>query len=165
MRERGHRIVGTLSEWERIAWLESSLAPSVRAIFGSTVQADGAGQWGRFVRAGEGEHSLGTIKASRVLAVRYAYYPERGRWDYRLRFRDGTGEEFQLAITDLAFRNRLDDLRHDGLLPDRAAADALESLRRQEVYLRIGLARGWDRFPDRCYLQITGVYAFPKQLT
>lgn len=161
---RGHRLVGTLSEWERIAWLESSLAPSVRAIFGGMVHAAPDGQWGRFVRAGEGARSLGTIKSSRVGAVRFAPDPDRGRWDYRLRFRDQTGEEFQLAVTDLAFRRQLDEMRDGGLLPNRVAADTLTTLQQQTVYLRIGLARGWDRFPDRCYLQITGVYGFPRQV-
>ena len=42
----------------------------------------------------------------------------------------------------------------------RRRAPILTELRRQRVYLRIGLARGWDRHPDRCYLQITGVYGF-----
>jgi len=33
-----------------------------------------------------------------------------------------------------------------------------------EVFLRIGLARGWDMYPDRCFLQITGIYSFPDYL-
>jgi hypothetical protein len=36
----------------------------------------------------------------------------------------------------------------------------LERLKEQTVYLRVGLARGWDRQPDRCYLQVTGVYGY-----
>jgi hypothetical protein len=32
------------------------------------------------------------------------------------------------------------------------------------VYLRIGLARGWEKYPDRCYLQVTGIYSFPDYL-
>ena len=95
-----------------------------------------------------------------MAAVRYQHYPERDRWDYRLRFSDGSREEFQLAVVDLAFRRGLDALRDDGLSPQQAATRVLAQLRRQEVYLRIGLARGWDRFPDRCYLQVTGVYGF-----
>lgn len=159
----GHRLVGTLSPWEQIAWLESSLSPSLRDVFGATVRADPEGQWGRYVQVGEGERSLGTIKSGEILAVRYAHYPERGRWDYRLRFRDATGEEFQLAVVDLAFRRRLDDMRHSGFLPDRVAAETLAELRRQAVYLRVGLARGWEKHPDRCYLQVTGVYGYPEQ--
>jgi hypothetical protein len=116
------------------------------------------------VCAGEGDRSLGTIKAGQVLAVRYAHYPERGRWDYRLRFRDATGEEFQLTVVDLTFRQRLDELRRQGMLPDRVAMETREELRRQTVYLRIGLARGWERYQDRCYAQITGVYGFPERV-
>lgn len=159
----GHRLVGTLSAWEQIAWLESSLSPSLRAVFGATVRADPDAQWGRYVQAGEGERSLGTVKTGHILAVRYAHYPERGRWDYRLRFRDATGEEFQLAVVDLAFRRRLDELRRQDRVPDRVAAETLEQLRQQTVYLRVGLARGWEKHPDRCYVQITGVYGFPEQ--
>jgi hypothetical protein len=158
---RGHRLVGVLPDAQRIAWLDASLSPSVRAIFGATVHADSSGQWGRYVRAGEGSRSLGTIAPSAIAALRYAHYPERGRWDYRLRFRDAAGEEFQFAVVDLPFRGRLDDLRNAGRSSEAAAHEVLTTLQRQSVYLRIGLARGWERYPDRCYLQITGVYGFP----
>jgi hypothetical protein len=156
----GHRVVRLLSDAEQRALLERSASPSVRAIFGAEVHTDPAGRWGRYVRSGQGERSLGTIRVDRVLAVQYHHYPERGRWDYRLRFRDTSREEFQLAVVDLAFRGRLDALRDSGLPADRAAAQVLAELQRQSVYLRIGLARGWDKHPDRCYLQITGVYGF-----
>ena len=29
---------------------------------------------------------------------------------------------------------------------------------------RIGLSRGWAKFPDRCFLQVNGVYTFPDYL-
>jgi hypothetical protein len=157
---QGHRVLRLLSDSEQQALLERSASPSVREIFGAEVHADPAGHWGRYVRSGEGERSLGTIRVDRVLAVGYHHYPDRGRWDYRLRFRDASQEEFQLAVVDLDFRSRLDALRDSGLPTDRAATETLTALQRQEVYLRIGLARGWDRHPDRCYLQITGVYGF-----
>ncbi len=48
--------------------------------------------------------------------------------------------------------------------PDRIAAFVTERLVNSEVFLRIGLARGWKKYPDRCYLQITGVYVFPDYL-
>jgi hypothetical protein len=159
----GHRLLGTLPDAERRTWLESSSSPSVRAIFGAEVHANTEGEWGRYVLAGEGSRSLGTVRASDVCAVGFQQRPGRGRWDYRLRFRDETQEEFQFAVVDLAFRRQLDGLRHGGQPPDRAAATVLHSLQRQTVYLRIGLARGWDRYPDRCYLQITGVYGFPAE--
>jgi hypothetical protein len=157
---RGHRVLHQLSEAERRELIARSIAPSVRAIFGADVHADPDGPWGRYVRSGEGMRSLGTVRADRVLAVRFHYYPERSRWDYRLRFTDSSHEEFQLAVVDLAFRRGLDALRDSGLSPEQAAATVLAELRRQTVYLRVGLARDWDRHPDRCYLQITGVYGF-----
>jgi hypothetical protein len=157
---KGHRVPSFLSEEEQQALLERTASPTVRSVFGTEIHADPTGQWGRYVRSGEGSRSLGTIRADRVEAVRYHHYPDRGRWDYRLRFRDGSQEEFQLAVVDLAFRARLDALRDSGLSADHAATEILAALRQQDVYLRIGLARGWDRHPDRCYLQLTGVYGF-----
>lgn len=156
----GHRVVGSLSASEQVALLERTLSPSVRAIFGAEIHVDPQSQWGRYVRAGQGERSLGTVRAREVQAVHYRHYPERNRWDYRLRFVDELGELFQLAVVDLAFRRRLDALRDGGMNPETAARAVLTELRRQRVYLRIGLARGWDRHPDRCYLQLTGVYGF-----
>ena len=154
---KGHRVLRHLPEVEQHAVLDRSASPSVRSIFGAEVHADPEGQWGRYVRAGEGTRSLGTIRVDRVRAVRYHHYPDRGRWDYRLRFLDGSQEEFQLAVVDLDFRRRLDALRAGGLPEDRAASALLSTLQQQTVYLRMGLARGWNKHPDRCYLQITGV--------
>jgi hypothetical protein len=159
---RGHRVLRSLSEAEQKAILERTLSPAVRAIFGADVHADAEGHWGRYVRAGEGERSLGTVRAQHFVAAQYRHYIEHGRWDYRLRFVDKGGEEFQLAVVDLAFRRRLDALRHDGQAPDAAARVVLDELRQQEVFLRIGLARGWEKHADRCYLQITGVYGFAR---
>ncbi len=156
----GHRVVRTLSAGEQRSVLERTLSPSVRAIFDAAVHADPDNPWGRYVHSGEGARSLGTIRASGIEAVHYRHYPERRRWDYRLRFGDESGEVYQLAVVDLAFRCGLDAQRDDGLEPDAAARATLATLQRQTVYLRIGLARGWDRHPDRCYLQITGVYGF-----
>jgi hypothetical protein len=156
----GHRVIETLPQADASALLEWSTSSMVRDIFGADMHADANGPWGRFVHSGEGMRSLGTIQAARILAVRYQYSPDRGRWDYRLRFLDAARDQYQLAIVDLGFRRRLDVMRGDGLAPDRISATTLAALQRQTVYLRIGLARGWERHPDRCYLQITGVYGF-----
>jgi hypothetical protein len=32
------------------------------------------------------------------------------------------------------------------------------------MFLRIGLARHWEKHPERCHLQITGIYTFPDYL-
>lgn len=156
----GHRVLSILSDEDQQDLLDRTASPSVRSVFEAEIHADPAGQWGRYVRSGEGTRSLGTVRVGRVQAVQYQHYPDRGRWDYRLRFRDESQEEFQLAVVDLNFRARLDALRNSGLPAERAATEILTALRRQTVYVRVGLARGWDRHPDRCYLQITGVYGF-----
>ena len=158
----GHRVIQTISDQGRLSWLEWSESPSVREIFGAEIQnaAESDQPWGRYIRSGEGLRSLGTIQVNRVRMVRYHHYPDRDNWDYRLRFNDASHEEYQLPVVDLAFRGGLDLLREGGLSPDRTAMTILTTLQRQTVYLRIGLARGWDRHPDRCYLQITGVYGF-----
>jgi hypothetical protein len=156
----GHRVVETLVEGDARALLDWSVAPAVRDIFGAEMHADADGPWGRFVRSGEGTRSLGTIRAVQIRTVGYQYSPDRGRWDYRLRFVDAAGEQLQLAVVDLGFRRRLDAMHGDGIPPEHISATTLAILQRQAVYLRIGLARGWERHPDRCYLQITGVYGF-----
>ena len=158
----GHRVIQILPEDDRLRWLKRSESSSVREIFGAEVHGapESAQPWGRYVLSGEGECSLGTIRARSILAVRYQVHQDSGRRDYRLSFTDGTDEEFQLSVVDLAFRHRLDGLHNGGLTQGQVSSRTLAELRGQTVYLRIGLARGWERHPDRCYLQITGVYGF-----
>ena len=73
----GHRVVSVLPEAEQIALLDRTSSRSVRAIFGAEIHPDPQGQWGRYVRTGEGARSLGTICAGRLYALRYQHYPER----------------------------------------------------------------------------------------
>ncbi len=125
---KGHRVLSILSDEDQQALLNRTVSPSVRSMFGAEIHSDPAGQWGRYVRAGEGTRSLGTIQVDCVQAVQYRHYPDRGRWDYRLRFRDRSHEEFQLAVADLESRGRLDALRDRGLSADSAAAKILLGL-------------------------------------
>ena len=133
---------------------------SVECIFGAEIHYD----QGRFVMAGEGHRSLGTIRPKKIEKIYYNSL-EDGKWSYRLDFRDQTGAHYQLAVTDLACRTFLDHLRiRERMQPNRAAQWLATTLDRVQVFLRIGLARGWHKHPDRCYLQITGVYSFPDYL-
>jgi len=158
--QQGQRVQRLLTEQERIELLERTCSSSVRAIFDAELHAEPAGSWGRYVLQGQGKRSLGTIRAAAIEDVIYRHYSERGRWDFRSRFHDAVGEVYQLAVVDLAFRKQLDLLRACGMAPEAAAAAMRDGLREQQVYLRVGLARGWDKHPDRCYLQLTGVYGF-----
>jgi hypothetical protein len=156
----GHQLVKIATEGNRFSWLEWSVSPSICSMFGAEVQAPPDQRWGRYVKSGEGSRSLGTIRAQRLNELVFSQSPDTGKWEYRLRFTDATGEEFRLNIVALDFRQELRDLVADGLSVRDAASVTLANLRRQDVFLRIGLARHWDQFPDRCYLQVMGVYGF-----
>jgi hypothetical protein len=153
----GHQVIRTLEAKDQLKWLDRTAFPSVGAIFGAQIRSDDDTQWGRFVQVGEGVRSLGTIRPMKIELLDYSQYG--GSWKYRLRFIDHSGEQFRLTINDLAFRRRLDDLRDSGQPPHAVATAILSELQRQEVYLRVGLAREWKY---GCYLQITGVYGFPR---
>ncbi len=134
--------------------------PSVASIFGAKIHVDN----GWFLLANTGSRSLGTVKPVEVEKVSYALR-KNSRWDYRIAFTDASGALYRLAVTDLAFRYYFDHARlHEKQAPTNIADRMTGTLRESEVYLRIGLARGWDRYPDRCHLQITGVYTFSDYL-
>ncbi len=160
--DEGYRNDGAVLDLEQqIDELEGIEDPSVAVIFGAPIQT-GPG-W--YIPAGQGNRSLGTISPQRVWEV-HLVQRESGRWDYRLAFTDRSGHRYSLAVTDLAFRRFLDyRTAHDGLSVEEASEHLTRVLQQSRVFLRIGLARPWEQFPDRCYLQITGVYSFPDYLS
>ena len=153
---------GLLSPDERQALLTQILDPSVESIFGVPLQRG----YGYYILSKQGKRSLGTIQPQQISAVTFGPgAKEATKWDYRLAFTDAAGQSYQCAVTDLAFRYFLDSLHTgDHLSPAEAAHRLTETLQQAQVFLRIGLARGWEKFPDRCYLQITGVHSFPDYL-
>jgi hypothetical protein len=155
-----YRLVRILKPDQRTALLQKIEDSSIESIFGAPIHQEN----GWFIHAGQGTRSLGTIKVTTIERVGYAAMPD-GRWDYRIAFTDGVQTQYKLAVTDLAFRCYLDYARqHEGRPPDKAAEHLTTFLHGATVYLRIGLARGWEKYPDRCHLQITGVYSFPDYL-
>lgn len=160
----GPELVRFLSPEERRTFLQGHLDSSVDSIFGAPIQED------RYICKGEGERSLGSILAEGVSEVTYGqkrYEEDEAKWEYRIRFTDGSGREFSPAITDLTFRAACDHLRdRKGWEPEEVGEWLTRFLgsEKRDVYLRIGLARGWEKHPDRCYLQVTGVYSFPDYL-
>jgi hypothetical protein len=153
------RFVYKVDEGRKRAILDRTRFESVNDIFEVPLCCDP----GHYVTDGGGVRSLGTIRPRQVRGVWYEQSPE-GKWKYRLNFVDGKGVEFRLTVTDLAWRYYCDWQRDQGTSPQAVARDLGTTLRSRVVYLRIGLARGWEKFPDRCYLQITGVYSFPDYL-
>jgi hypothetical protein len=153
------RLVERLTEEQRRSVLEKSLFDSVSAIFEQPILTDP----GHYVMDGRGPRSLGTLQPRRVIKAVYEQSPE-GKWKYRLGFEDAGEVVYWLTVTDLAWRYFCDFQGKSGLKPEQIASRLSATLRSSDTFLRIGLARGWDKFPDRCYLQITGIYTFPDYL-
>jgi hypothetical protein len=78
-----------------------------------------------------------------------------------LKFADRAHKTWRLTITDLTWRYFCDSQRRVNKSRQKLESELTALLTSSQVYLRIGLARGWEKYPERCYLQITGVYTFP----
>jgi len=137
---------------------------SISMIFGSNLHRDNGTP---YVLYGEGERSLGTIRPKDVQYVKYAPNSS-GKWDYRITFigHDEGNDAFNLPITDLAYRNYCDHERSVKRVDPKAITLHLKTrFNHMETYFRVGLARRFpNRFPNHCYLQITGIYTFPDYL-
>jgi hypothetical protein len=153
------RLIRRLNEPERRSVLEHALFAGVEEIFEAPIVS---GE-GFYVVAGQGVRSLGTIQPRRVCQVAFQQSPD-GRWKHRLHFVDSKGANYWLTITDLTWRYYANRRLSEGRTPQQVAAHITTMLAKREVFLRIGLARGWERFPDRCYLQLTGIHTFPDYL-
>jgi hypothetical protein len=158
---------GMLTPSEQDTFLTKIEDRSVGTTFGTKINREtGFEHLSGYVKVGEGKRSLGTIRPKMLSQVFYREKREReDKLDYRIAFTDQTGEEYRLAVTDLAFRRYLDhmSLRESKSL-EKTAQLMTATLRESRMFLRIGLARPWNDYPDRCYLQITGVYSFPDYL-
>jgi hypothetical protein len=153
------RLVGQLDDKQRRAELTRTLSPTVKDIFEVPILTGP----GHYVLDGQGLRSLGTIRPRVVIRADFKCPPE-GKRDYRLVFIDGSETVFRLMVTDLTWRYYNDREQKAGRTPEQISQDLTSRLRKSEVYLRVGLARGWKEYPGRCYLQITGVYTFPDYL-
>ena len=145
-----------VERWHKM--LTATLSCSVGAIFEQPILTDP----GFYVMDGQGPRSLGTIRPSRI--IKAVYEQAEDKWKYRLGFEDGSGAVYWLNVTDLSWRYFHDRQRAAGRAPSEIAAAMTTAVKNSEVYLRVGLARGWDKFPERCYLQLTGIYTFPDYL-
>jgi len=152
------RFLRQVPEDRRRSILKWSLFAHVGDIFGQRVLHGP----GRYVKEGMGVRSLGTLLPSQIEQVIYEQGEDR-TWDYRLRFSDAH-EIYGLKIVDLTWHYYCDCLRGQGSEPLEIADRLTNMLRTREVFVRIGLSRGWAKFPGRCYLQITGIHTLPDYL-
>ena len=152
------RLVGRVTDAEGV--LQWSLFPGVQDIFGQPVQFGP----GHYVSDGTGARSLGTIRPPTPVEVIYAQEKSGEAWDYRIRFEDGHHKSYRLKVTDLTWQCHCASLQSAGLDAKSISQRLTQTLASATVYLRIGLSRGWTKFPDRCYLQINAVHTFPDYL-
>ena len=148
------RLIRNLSEEECKTFLEKILDGSIRSIFGADIYNN------QYINEGEGNRSLGTVKAKEILSVRYSF-KENERYDYRIRLLDAAGEIYDLPVTDLAFREYCNGQRLQGCATAVISAKLQRILSRSYVFIRVGLARPFARMYNRCYLQASSIYAFP----
>ncbi len=118
---------------------------------------------GFYVMDGEGPRSVGTIQPRAIHQVFYEQ-GEDNAWNYRLGFFDQQDEYYRLKITDLTWNYYCAFQRTQDRAPAQIASDLTQLLKSKTVHLRIGLSRGWAKFPGRCFLQVNGVYTFPDYL-
>ncbi len=144
------------SAWRDL--LQATTRESVEAVFGQPIHREP----GHYVMDGSGPRSLGTLRPRDVLGG--TYESKDGTARYRLGFVDGSGTVYWLAVTDLAWRYYIDRQGECGRAPEQIARDLLGILQERDVFLRLGLARGWEKHPGLCSVQITGVHTFPDYL-
>lgn len=156
------RIREKLSYDEKFRLLNRIKDKNVKEIWGAELQK-AEGQQANFIKNRTGLRSLGTIKVKKI--IRFQHVLQNGRWDYRLTFTDESGALYRMKIVDLTFQTYIDYQRIcQEQTPIQIMNDVMENVFNGcDTYLRIGLARGWGQYPDRCYLQITGVYSFPDR--
>jgi hypothetical protein len=150
---------GMLKEEQKMRVLNKSLFENVAAIFEQPIQHD----MGFWVADGVGSRSLGTLQPKAIHGVQYTPGEDAG-WTYRLDFTDHADQHYRLKITDLTWNYYCAAQRAAHPDPAHIAAELTRRLRDATVYLRIGLSRGWSKFPGRCFLQINGVYTLPDYL-
>ena len=151
---------GMLDEDRQKHLLKRIADKDVASIFGAPILREE----GCYVESGTGTRSLGTVVPRKIRQVGYIKR-DVGKWDYRLSFTDSAGEGYNLSVTDLAFRYLLDNARvRKGVAPEESVKQLTAFLQKSQVFLRIGLSRNWEKHPDRCFLQITGVHTYPDYL-
>ncbi|MEA1866296.1 MAG: hypothetical protein U9N46_14115, partial [Euryarchaeota archaeon] len=149
------RLIGRLSEEALRGFLERISDRSVREIFGAVIHE------GRYTNPGEGNRSLGTVKSVKVMGVNYSM-KEDGNYKYRITFSDMGGNVYNLPVTDCAFRRYCDRLRVlEGRSTIAIGLELQQRLNQRETFLRVGLTRPFAKMYNRCYLQVSGIHAFP----
>ena len=146
------------NHWETL--LRKTSSESVQSIFDDNLKE-------RRVAPGTQTRSLGTIGGVTILDLNVDTRYDR-RTVLRIDFEDASGEvHTRFPVNDLAFRRMFSRLMENRQTKSRAADSLMSKLRQADrTYLRVGLARPTriGRYPETCWVQVTGVYTFPDYL-
>lgn len=113
----------------------------------------------KFITDNTCSRSIGTIIPVKYSVEMFKFVKDTGECQPRLKFKDDSGKEYSLAITDLRIKKLSER--------NNLNCDLINSVFNNEeskVALRIGLTRWWTQ-PEtegtRCSLQVTGIYTMP----
>ncbi len=149
------RLVGRLNEEQRRNLLEKTACRSLKEIFDAPIHTDP----GHYVMKGQGTRSLGTLQPKQI---ELQIQSRNEAPEYRLKFTDESGT-YCLKITDLTWLYYCNDQRRKG--EPGFFSKLTIHLNQSITYLRVGLTRPtWEKYPDKCFIQINGVYTFPDYL-
>lgn len=159
---RGHHPLTVLDRPEIAAFVDAVCVSSVQEVFGAPIHVEPGGGKDWYVRSGEGERSLGTVKIAEVQSITVRHGRDEGYMDFRIAFRDETGESYKLPIGDITIQNYLAGLQQSGYTSQVATRALRDTLRLQpRLYARLALEHPALAQPDRCYLQVAGLIALP----
>ena len=159
---RGHHPLTVLDRPEIAAFVDAVCVSSVQEVFGAPIHVEPGGGKDWYVRSGEGERSLGTVKIAEVQSITVRHGHDEGYMDFRIAFRDETGESYKLPIGDITIQNYLAGLQQSGYTSHVATRALRDTLRLQpRLYARLALEHPALAQPDRCYLQVAGLIALP----
>ncbi len=149
------KLIRYLSEGESKIFLEGTIDESVKSIFGAIIHNN------KYLNHGEGKRSLGTVRMKECFGFTY-FKNDDEKYKIRIQFSDINGDIYDLKITDYIFNNYYNmQIMDKQLSPEIINKDFLSRFNKSEVFVRVGLARPFEKKNNRCYLQVSGIHTFP----
>lgn len=137
-------------------FLKSILYDDVKSIFGTRIFNN------KYIPEHCGTRSIGTVEVKRLKRIKVSV-DNKGNPHPRIVFLDSSGEEYDLPITDCAFRKYYQNHLKENI--NLAIINSfIESIFQKGVlYVRVGLSRAWSKNSKNKihYLLLTGIYSFP----
>jgi hypothetical protein len=149
------KLIRNLSESEGKILFERIMFESIDSIFCAVIYEN------KYLNHGEGRRSLGTVKMKKCFGIKH-FKKDDEKFNFRIQFSDMKGEVYDLKITDYLFNKYYNTkLNEKKLDPEIICNDILQRFNKLNIFLRIGIARPFEKMFNRCYLQVSGIHSFP----